>query len=265
MSGCCNGLFYYPDARTYSTPAERGLAFEPVDFHSADGTQLTGWFIPAVGEPKGTIVHCHGNAQNMTSHWAFTEFLPRNRFNVFVFDYRGYGRSAGKPTRSGTVADAKAAVDYVIRRADVDAARVALFGQSLGGAIATVVAAEDARVKGLVLESAFSSYRAEAAHALRLNPITWLFAWPLSRTLISSGYDPEDHIASIAPRPVFLVHGTADRIVPSWMSEELHEAAGEPRELWIVDGARHTAAGMLHKDEYERRISEFFEKAFGGE
>ena len=264
VSGCCERLFYYPNATIYSKPSDRGFAFEPVDFRSADGTRLTGWFLPAVGEPKGTIIHCHGNAQNMTSHWGFVEFLPSKGFNVFVFDYRGYGRSEGKPSRRGTVEDARAAVDYVFGRADVEVDRVALFGQSLGGAIATVVAAEDERVRGLLIESAFGSYRSEAAHVLRRNPITWLFAWPLSRMLISSGYDPEDYIGSISPRPVFLIHGTADRVVPSWMSEELHEGAGEPRELWIVEGARHTAAGMLHKNEYERRVCEFFEKAFEG-
>ena len=265
MSGCCEHFFYYPNAKVYSTPAERGLKFEPVEFTSKDGTRLTGWFLPAVGQAKGTIVHCHGNAQNMTAHWLFAEFLPRKQFNLLVFDYRGYGKSEGSPARAGTIEDARAALDYVLSRRDVDPERVALFGQSLGGAIAVVAAAEDKRVKALLIESAFSSYQSAAAHALRSNPLTYLFSWPLSRALIRSGRDPIDHIAAISPRPVLVIHGAADRIVPCDMSRELHEAAGEPKELWIVEGAGHTAAGSVRRDEYRRKLCEFFEKAFGAE
>lgn len=262
MSGCCEHLFYHPDAKVHSTPAEHSLEYEPVQFASKDGTRLTGWFLPAVGKAKGTIVHCHGNAQNMTSHWLFADFLPRRQFNLLVFDYRGYGKSEGSPARRGTIEDAEAAVEYVLGRKDVDPERVALFGQSLGGAIAVVVAARDKRVKGLVIESAFTSYQAEAAHALRANPLTYLFSWPLSRLLIRSGLDPIDHVAAISPRPLLIIHGTADRVVPCDMGRELAQAAREPNELWIVDAARHTAAAYLHKDEYERRVCELFDKAF---
>jgi len=262
MSGCCEHLFYYPDAREYSTPAERGLAFEPVQFASGDGTGLTGWFIPAAGEARGTVIHCHGNAQNMSSHWLFAEFLPRRHFNLLVFDYRGYGKSEGTPSRRGTIEDARAALEYVLGRRDVDPGRVGLFGQSIGGAVAVVVAAGDQRVRGLVIDSAFSSYRAEAAHALRSNPVTWLPAWPLSRVLIRSGLDPIDHIQAISPRPTLVIHGTADRVVPCEMGRELAEKAGEPKELWLVDGAGHTASMHARPAEYERKVCDFFEKAF---
>ena len=262
MSGCCERLFYHPTDAVYSTPDQYNLSHEPVTFTSADGTALSGWFLPAVGRAKGTVVHCHGNAQNMTSHWQFAEFLPRRGFNLFVFDYRGYGRSEGSPDRQGTVEDARAAVDYVLGRDDVDPGRVGLFGQSLGGAVATVVAAGDQRVRGLVLDSTFTSYRDEAAHALRANPVTWLCAWPLSRLLIRSGLDPMDYIARIAPRPALLVHGTGDRVVPHEMSRELAEQAGEPKELWLVDGARHTASIYRAGETYKRKVCALFEKAF---
>ncbi len=263
VSGCCDNLFYYPDAIMRPTPAKSGLKFEPVEFASKDGTRLTGWFVPAVGQAKGTIVHCHGNAQNMTSHWLFAEFLPRKQFNLFVFDYRGYGKSGGSVDRAGTVEDTRAALDYVFGREDVDAERVALFGQSLGGAIATVAAAEDTRVKALFIESAFSSYQSEAAHALRSNWLTYLLSWPLSRALIRSGYDPIDHIAAISPRPVLIIHGTEDPVVPYEMGRELHKAAGEPKELRTVEGAGHTAAGTVRMAEYQQKVCEFFEDAFG--
>jgi hypothetical protein len=262
LSGCCERLFYYPDAAVYSSPDDYGLRFETVSFQSPDGTELSGWFLPAVGPPRGTIVHCHGNAQNMTAHWLFVKFLPREGYNLFVFDYRGYGRSAGKPTRSGTVEDARAAIEYVLGREDVDASRVGILGQSIGGAVAVVVAAEDARIRGAVIDSSFSSYRDEAAHALRQNPLTWLLAWPLSRCLIRSGLDPVDHVADISPRPVLFIHGTADRVVPADMSRELMERAGEPKELWLVEDARHTGAIYIDEAAYRRQVCGLFERAF---
>jgi uncharacterized protein len=262
MSGCCNRLFYLPDSREYSTPLEFGLQYDAVEFQSRDGTKLTGWFIHTVGEAKGTVVHCHGNAQNMTSHWQFVKFLPADGFNLFVFDYRGYGRSEGSPSRKGTIEDARAAVDHVMARKGVDPARVAIFGQSIGGAIATVVAAEDPRIRGAIIDSAFSSYRDEAAHAMRQNPITWLFAWPLSRVLIGSSFDPVDYVGKIAPRPVLFIHGVNDQVAPSKMSQTLMTAAGQPKELWLVPEARHTEAFYLQEKEYRRRIKALLDWAF---
>ncbi len=263
VMGCAEHLFYYPTGAVYSTPAEHGLAFEQVEFTSGDGTRLTGWFIPAVGGAKGTVVHCHGNAQNMTAHWQFAKFLPGRGYNLFVFDYRGYGRSEGRVSRQGTVDDACAALAYVMGRADVDAKRVGLFGQSLGGAVAVVAAARDKRVKGLVVESAFSSYRDEAAYVLRRNPLTYLVSWPLSRLLIRRGLDPADYIAELSPRPVLIIHGAADRTVPCEMGRELAERAAEPKELWLVDEAGHTGAIYARPDEYEVRVTRLFERAFG--
>ncbi len=261
VSGCCERLFYLPDARVYSTPEAFGLRYEEVAFASADGTRLTGWFLPAVGPARGTVVHCHGNAQNMTSHWQFVKFLPAEGFHLLVFDYRGYGRSEGRPYRRGTVEDARAAVDYVMGRSDVDAGRVVIFGQSLGGAIAAVAAAEDARLRGAIIDSTFTSYRDEAAHVLRQNPVTWLLAWPLSRALIASGYDPVDYVERIAPRPVLFIHGTDDRVVPASMSEALTARFGDSKALWLVPGAGHTEALYRVEGEYRRRVTALLHRA----
>lgn len=91
QTGCVNKYFYYPTAQVYQTPNQIGLPHEVVTFQSADGTKLSGWFIPAVGKPLGTVIHFHGNAQNMTAHFSFVDWLPGSGFNLFVFDYRGHG------------------------------------------------------------------------------------------------------------------------------------------------------------------------------
>lgn len=125
LIGCVrvNQMFYYPDRTVYATPADSGLHFEEVVFLSRDGTELSGWFIPAVGEAQGTILHLHGNAENMTSHFGFVNWLPAAGFNLFVFDYRGYGKSAGSPNRAGVYEDSCSALAYLRSRDDIDSGR----------------------------------------------------------------------------------------------------------------------------------------------
>src|SRR5688572_11337453 len=114
LAGCAHDLFYYPDSVMYDTPASAGLRYEPVGFRSRDGTRLSGWFIPAAGEAgKGTVVHFHGNAGNISAHWRLVSWLPPRGYNVFVFDYRGYGASEGRPGPRGVFEDANSALDYV--------------------------------------------------------------------------------------------------------------------------------------------------------
>src|ERR1051325_11044653 len=138
LTGCVQGAFYHPDRVLYDTPARLGLKYEQVTFASQDGTRLVGWFIPARGyadpkRAKGTVVHFHGNAQNLSAHWQFVDWLPQRGFNLFVFDYRGYGASQGSPEPKGVFEDSLAALDYVRARPDVDPERLLALGQSLGG------------------------------------------------------------------------------------------------------------------------------------
>jgi hypothetical protein len=111
-SGCASLYLYYPDHQIYQTPEQVGLKFEEINFTSRDGTPLTGWFVPAKGKVIGTVIHFHGNAQNMTAHFSFVDWLPPEGFNVFMFDYRGYGRSGGSPQRQGIHEDCVAAIKY---------------------------------------------------------------------------------------------------------------------------------------------------------
>src|ERR1041384_5905226 len=117
LTGCAQGAFYHPDRGLHDPPARLGLKYEQVTFASQDGTRLVGWFIPARGyadpkRAKGTVVHFHGNAQNLSAHWQFVDWLPQRGFNLFVFDYRGYGASQGSPEPKGVFEDSLAALDY---------------------------------------------------------------------------------------------------------------------------------------------------------
>jgi uncharacterized protein len=256
LTGCVQSMFYYPDRVRYETPDALGLRYETVQFHSADGTRLTGWFIPAVNrqnpkEAKGTVVHFHGNAQNMSSHWRFVAWLPKQDFNVFVFDYRGYGESDGKPEPKGVFEDSDAALNHVRSRADVDPERLFVFGQSLGGtnAVAAVGSGNRAGVKAAAIESTFYSYSSIASEKL-----------PGAGLLVSDEYAASKYIAAVSPIPLLLIHGTADPVIPHSHSRRLLEAAREPKRLIEVAGAGHLEP-MTERfgTTYQQALAEFFD------
>jgi uncharacterized protein len=262
-TGCVGRFLYYPDRAVYQTPSENNLKYEVVSFRSADGTALSGWFVPASHAALGTIIHFHGNAQNMSAHFAFVDWLPAEGFNLFVFDYRGYGRSQGRPNRQGVYEDGLAAVEYVRRRPDVDPDRLVLFGQSLGGANALAVIGERRcpGVKAVVIESAFFSYRSVVRDKIGAMPVIGTMRWPLSLVATGNSHSPGAVVKNIAPVPLLLIHGTADRVIPYHHATWLLERAREPKTLWTVEGADHTEAFMRYGDVYRPRLVGFLRAA----
>ena len=258
-----NQMFYYPDRIVYSTPEKNGLRFEEVVFPSRDGTALSGWFIPAVGAAKGTILHLHGNAENMTSHFGFVDWLPAAGFNLFVFDYRGYGKSAGHPNRAGVYEDSCAALAYLRSRDDLDPTRLLVLGQSLGGAlaIAMVGGGERLGVRGVVVEASFYSYRGIVRDSIAKMPFLSFFKTPLAQILINDDLSPAAYVGRIAPIPLLLIHGTEDEIIPFRHAELLLERAKEPKTLWRIEGGNHTTAFVVPDSLYRRQLVEFFAAA----
>lgn len=242
--GCVAGLFYYPDRISYSTPSQFGLRYQEVSFASGDGTRLSGWFVPAVGAPRGTVIHFHGNAQNMSAHFNFVHWLPAEGFNLFVFDYRGYVKSAGRPDRKGIYEDSVAALGYVAARKDVDSDRLLVLGQSLGGATAIAAIGNNrfAGIRAVAVESAFASYRSIVREKIGRIPVVSLLKWPLSYLLIGDDYSPEQVVARIAPVPLLLIHGTRDPVIPFSQGKRLYEMARPPKEFWPITGGGHTEA-----------------------
>jgi len=256
-------MFYYPDRTVYDTPAAHGLRFEQVSFSSQDGTRLSGWFIPAVGMARGTVIHFHGNAENMTSHFGFVSWLPAAGFNLFVFDYRGYGASAGRPDRRGVYWDSRAALEYVRSRKDLEPNRLLLLGQSLGGAQAIVVAGGSDRqgIRAVVSDSSFCSYRDIVRDKIAAMPLLSLIKTPLAQALIGNELSPADYIGRIAPVPLLLIHGTHDEVIPYSHGERLYERAGQPKTLWRIEGGGHTEALISPDSPERRRLVEFFDAA----
>ena len=247
----CDSWFYFPNADVYSVPEDHDVRVEEVSFAAKGGPRLHGWWLEGTGESRGTVVYCHGNHGNLTHHVEFVKWLPRRGFHVLIFDYRGFGKSAGSVERSGTVDDAVAAIDFALQR---DAKRVVVFGHSLGGAIGIVAAAQRLAVRAVVAESTFPSYRAAARATAPA--LSWLV--PL---LVSAGSDPVDALPEIPPRPLLIVHGAEDDIAPVELAWELYRRAEQPKGIHIVEGASHATPWGAEGAKFEERIVEFFASA----
>ena len=241
MSGWVERFFFYPDALRYTTPSQFGLTAEDVWLDAIDGSRLHAWFLPAAGNARGTVLHLHGNAANVSNHLPLVAWLPPRGYNVLTLDYRGFGRSQGTPSLDGVVDDAAAALVWLRKRSGIDATRLIVVGQSLGGATALRLLSRDsAGVKLAVIDSAFASYRQIAREAA--STAGWLapFAPFVMRSFPGPEKDPLTALRSVRV-PLIFVHGTRDAVIAHDHSVQLHAAANAPKELWTVDDAQHVA------------------------
>lgn len=262
LLGGCTSLFFQPHAQRYLTPDKLGLKYEDVRLTSADGVKLFAWYLPAQGEAKGTILFLHGNAENISTHIGSVYWLPAQHYNVLLLDYRGYGGSAGEPSIAGAQLDINAAMAWLLQRNDMDAQRIVMFGQSLGGALAIYNVAHSpyrGHICALIEESAFSDYRAITREKLAAFWLTWPLQWPLSFT-IDDAYSPLENVAKISPIPLLIIHGDQDPVVPLHHGEALFAAAREPKEMWVVPGGGHIAA--LLRPAYQARLAAYLERIF---
>jgi hypothetical protein len=252
----CTGVFFQPHHIEVRTPDKLGLNYEDVYFESGDGVHLHGWFLPAQAPAQGTIFFLHGNAENISTHIGAVYWLPNQHFNVFIFDYRGYGFSEGAPSLPGAIADVESAFKWLLARKDIDPKRIVVFGQSLGGSLATYFTATTphrSSIRALVIESAFSSYRDIAREKLASFWLTWPLQYPLSWT-VEDDASPIRVIGKVSPIPLLVIHGDADSIVPIVHGRRLYDAAGEPKEFWTVAGGNHIDA-FRHVGYHERFVN----------
>jgi fermentation-respiration switch protein FrsA (DUF1100 family) len=240
----CTHLFFKPTKELVMSPEVLKYSPSDVYFTSSDGVILHGWYFRAK-EERGTILICHGNVENLSTHVKLDLWLIDAGYNLFIFDYRGYGRSEGTPTVQGINRDAEAALEtllFTLPRVNHDT--IIVFGKSLGGAVAVYTVANSPyrnRVKALILDSAFSSYRAIAREKIADSILGWPFQYPLS-WLVNDDFSPIKYIKRIAPVPVVIIHGKADDIVPEHHGRILYDAALSPREFWEPDVSGHVKA-----------------------
>lgn len=243
LSGCTH-MFFQPRPELIDAPSRYGIAYSDEHLTAADGTPLDAWFIPARGAAKGTILFLHGNAENISTHSRSVLWLAVQGYNVLALDYRGYGASGGEPSLQGVQLDIDAAMRHLLQRKDVDASRIMVLGQSLGGALALYYCAHSTykqNIRGVISDSAFSDYRRVARDSLSRFVLTWPFQW-LPRLLINNDYAPQDAIAAISPIPLLIIHGEQDKVVETYHAQRLFEKAGQPKQLLLVPEAGHIQA-----------------------
>ena len=206
----------------------QGLGQEDAWFQSADGTKLHGWYVHRQVS-RAFVLFCHGNAGNITHRAAILRSLRDVvGVSVFIFDYRGYGRSEGKPNEEGIVADARAARRWLATRAKIAEKQIVVMGESLGGAVAVELAAAGG-ARGLILESTFSSLPDVAAYHYPWLPVGWLLRTKLNAAERIKAYHG----------PLLVTHGDNDHIVPYRFGRRLFEAANGPKQFITVSGADH--------------------------
>lgn len=238
MLGGCSGLFFYPDQAVYLTPDRLNLDYDDIYLETPDGERLHGWWLPAKGDPRGTVYFLHGNAQNISSHVLNVAWLPKADYNVFLIDYRGFGQSTGAPDIPGALQDSETGLRWLARKHPND--NLYLLGQSLGGGFVTVVASEWTQsheqppLKGVILDSTFAGFRAIAREKLDSVWLTWPFQIPLSWT-IPGDYEGVNYIGEISPVPVMVIHSVRDGVIPYHNGRELYEAAEEPKRFLQTD------------------------------
>lgn len=243
----CSSVFYQPDRNMYYPPERAGFNPREVWFASGDGTRLHGWLFPALGigarRPKGTVIQFHGNAENISSHYASLVWLTRQGYDLFTFDYRGYGKSEGEASPEGVYKDSLSALDvgYEAHRAR-RTGKFIVYGQSLGGAIA-MRAMKDFRFAGetrlVVMDSTFLSYDTVARQTLAKFWLTWLFS-PLGPLLVSDKYAPEQVVGTLKT-PLLVIHDRRDPVVKFENGREIVDKYAGQKEFWELDQGRHIA------------------------
>jgi fermentation-respiration switch protein FrsA (DUF1100 family) len=222
---------------------------------------LHGWYFRA-REEKGTILICHGGLENISMLAEQDLWLIDAGYNVFIFDYRGYGKSQGTPDIEGVLLDTEAALEWVVfklLRAKQDG--IIVFGKSLGGAIAVYAVAKSHykdRVKALILDSTFSSYREFARKMIADTIIGWPFQYPLS-FLVSDEYSPVKFIKNVSPVPVVIIYGTNDSSVPWHHGQTLYDAALQAKTYWVSGVPGHVVTRTHGDEEIKKKLLAFLE------
>jgi uncharacterized protein len=260
LSGCMH-VFFYPLRPLVLNPAQLGLSYEDIYFHSADGTKLHGWFFPAKTQPvKGTFIQLHGNAENISTHFRSLVWVIEHGYHLFTFDYRGYGRSAGEVSIEGALDDVLAAIVQARQLAALEGGeRLILYGQSLGGALLLYVAgtmADRADIAVVIADSAFSSYQTLARDILASHWLTFLLQ-PLAYVLVSDRYAPQHVLAEISPVPLLVIHGERDEIIPVQHGQQIYDRAKAPKWFWKLEGVGHIQSMSPHHRQYRQKLLDF--------
>ena len=236
---------YFPTRQLRHDPNAVGLEFRDIELTTEDDIKLHGWFVPCK-DSTGTILILHGNGGNIGDRVSWLKLLHDLGVNAFIIDYRGYGKSEGKPFEEGLYRDARAAYNWWAAGRKAQGERLILFGESLGGAVA-VNLAERVAPSGLILQSTFTSARDMAKT---------MFPVGLLQPLLNVHFNSADAITHITC-PKLFIHGDRDEIVPFRLGQNLFKLAPGPKFFYAVPGAGHNDLLLVAGTEYARQLRMF--------
>ena len=249
------GLIFHPDKGNDSiTPDAYGIEYDDVTFRTEDGLNLHGWFVPgkksSPDEDLHTLLWFHGNAGNINHRLGNIKMLhERVPVNVFIIDYRQYGRSEGKISEKGTYIDARAALAHLHSRKEINQEKIIFFGRSLGSAVAVELALKE-KCRALILETPFTSILEMGKKLYPFLPVS---------LLLKTKYDSLSKIRNIKV-PILIMHGDKDDLVPFEHGKRLYDMANEPKEFYTIPGAGHNDTHIVGGDEYFDVIRNFVKK-----
>jgi dipeptidyl aminopeptidase/acylaminoacyl peptidase len=247
-----------------------GLRAEDVEVTSSTGAVLAGRFFH--GRSKATVVLTHGYGGSQDELLPTANALHESGFSVFSYDLRGCGGSTGEVTFGAREQDdLRSVIDYVAGRDDVDDERIGALGFSMGAATTIMAAADDPRIKAVVDDSGWSDvyhWLRPSVSAVFIHPGDRFSALSLKLAEVRADIEldrlkPKEDVARLAPRPLLIIHGTADENVPPGDSAENFAAAREPKELWTIEGAAHGATVAPGGATSSERVVRFFRRALG--
>jgi fermentation-respiration switch protein FrsA (DUF1100 family) len=260
------------DCRTklHSAPKEYGLDFQDVEFKTEDGLKLKGWLI-VENQDSPTIIICHGFGTNRSDVLVLADFLSRAGYNIFLFDFRGHGESQGWYTSFGYLEqrDLKSALEFLQQNSEIKLKEFGAIGVSMGGAIAIMTAANEPSIKAVVADSPYLDLDTSIIrHAKFLLKIPFsdllgklaIFSYRLRFFVDSSKVSPLKEIPKISPRAVMIISAAKDKRMPTADSEKLYLNAGSPREFFLTLSVGHIESFWQNRNEYERRVINFFHK-----
>lgn len=240
-------LLYFPNLPSReldASPADIGLAFESITFKAEDDIELHGWFIPHP-QSQAVALFCHGNAGNISHRLPTIQAMHDLGLSVFIFDYRGYGRSSGHASEEGTYRDARAAWKYLRENRGLNEQDIIIWGRSLGAAVAVNLAATQTS-SAVIIESTFTSVTDLAAMLYPHLPVRYISRFH---------YNVLTSVKAIHA-PILIVHSHDDEIIPFAHGERLFAAANEPKQFLAINGT-HDDAASTSKKEYVAKVAGF--------
>jgi len=247
-------FIFFPSPALQTTPEFFNLRYQdlwvPVPTGNSTVERMHGWWIPSAQPSEMVLLYLHGNGINIGANVAHAHRFHQMGFSVLLIDYRGYGRSEGGfPTEARVYQDAAAAWNYLVLGEQISPRQIFLYGHSLGGAIAIELAVQHPDAAGLIVESSFTSIRKVVAYRNNF----WMF--PVD-SILTQRFDSIGKVSNLKI-PVLFIHGTADVIVPAFMSQDLYAAAPEPKKLVLVPGAAHNNVAEVAASVYLEAVRSF--------